>query len=455
MSSMIKNLNHIKIKGGSKIEGTIKCGGAKNLASKVIIASIMCRSKIKILNAPEILDMISVINMCKQIGVDCESSNNQIIVDSREICSGEISEDKVLGVGSRLSHLFIGSLIHFLPSVSAPMPSGCQLGNRSIDFHLDILKKFGLKVILENDFLKVSKSSNQKIRACSINLPYPSVGATEMSIFLSVLAEGRSVISGIAIEPEISSLISFLQRCGAIIRYIGDRKISIEGVESLSGSDFFVFGDRLEAAGWACLACASGGKIKVEGIQFENLSNFLGPFMLIGGGFEVIDQDSILFFRKKERLESVFLETGPFPMFSTDYQPMFSILMTLANGNSIIHETLFSNRLGYLDNLAKFGVKFNLDDHCYGNECRFAHLNSNHSAIITGVDHFISPSEPIESDTLRSGFAYLMAAIIANGETEIRNIEHVMRGYSNLREKLIKIGVQLISDSENTRVAYK
>ena len=276
-----------------------------------------------------------------------------------------------------------------------------------------------------------------------------------MSIFLAVLAEGRSVISGIAIEPEIYSLISFLQRCGAIIRHVGDRAISIEGVEKLYGNDFFVFGDRLEAAGWACLACASDGEILVEGIEYEKLSSFLGPFMLIGGGFRIVGTDKILFFREKKRLESIFLETGPFPMFSTDYQPLIAILMTIADGSSIIHETLFDNRLTYLYNLGKFGAKFTIDDHCYGNQCRFVNKNSNPSAIINGVERLFSPSDSIKIDTIRSGFAYVMAAIVADGKTELTNIESIMRGYSDLEKKLNQIGVELLPGSAKLHLAYE
>ena len=442
----------IRIKGGSKIAGSVRCGGAKNLAPKVIIASIMCRSELNIYNVPEILDTISAIEMCKQIGVKCNLFDKRVLIDSRELSSGKISENVF---GSRISHLFIGSMIHFLPSVSVPMPSGCSLGKRSIDFHLEILKKFGLEVEIEGNFLKVSNKLGKKISACSINLPYPSVGATEMSIFLAVLAEGRSVISGIAIEPEIYSLISFLQRCGAIIRHVGDRAISIEGVEKLYGNDFFVFGDRLEAAGWACLACASDGEILVEGIEYEKLSSFLGPFMLIGGGFRIVGTDKILFFREKKRLESIFLETGPFPMFSTDYQPLIAILMTIADGSSIIHETLFDNRLTYLYNLGKFGAKFTIDDHCYGNQCRFVNKNSNHSAIINGVERLFSPSDSIKIDTIRSGFAYVMAAIVADGKTELTNIESIMRGYSHLEKKLNQIGVELLPGSAKLHLAYE
>lgn len=441
----------IKIRGGARVKGLVRCGGAKNLAPKVMIASIMCRSELTIYNVPEILDTASTIEMCKQIGVKCVLLDRKVVMDSRKLTSNKILENSF---GSRLSHLFIGAMIHFLPEVSVPTPSGCHLGNRSIDFHLDVLRKFGLEVKLENGFLTVANRPQKRLNAAFIELPYPSVGATEMSIFLAVLAEGRSVISNIAIEPEISSLISFLQRCGAVIRYVGDRAISIEGVESLKGNDFFVFGDRLEASGWACLACASDGEIVVEGIQYENLSSFLGPFMLIGGGFRIVDSDNILFFREKKVLESIFLETGPFPMFSTDYQPLISILMSIADGSSIIHETLFDNRLTYLHNLCKFGARFTLDDHCYGNQCRFVNKNSNHSAIINGVKKLVAPAQPIEIDTIRSGFAYIMAAIIADGETELVNMANIMRGYSDLEEKLHQIGINLLPGSAKLKLAY-
>jgi UDP-N-acetylglucosamine 1-carboxyvinyltransferase len=437
----------LKILGQTQIGGSVRCAGAKNLAPKVIIACLLCRSVSIIHNVPNIFDVLSVIDMCRETGAIVDYDGYTLTIDSTNLSSGNIEKDSAKG---RISPLYAGILIHFFDKISVPVPYGCELGDRSIDIHLDILTKFGLSVTIEDGKLEVEKVKNIKSR--SIKLPYPSVGATETAIFLSVLSQGRSVIHGIAIEPEIMSLISFLQQCGAIIRHTGDREISIEGVSSLSGSEFTIFGDRLETAGWACLACAADTEIRVDGIEIENMRTFLGPFMMIGGGFRVVADNSILFYRKEKVLRSIFLETGPYPLFSTDYQPLISTLMMIAKGSSIIHETLFNKRLDYLYTLEKFGAEFTLDDHCYGNSCRFAHTNSDHSAIINGVDDLFAPSEIINADTLRSGFAYIIAASIAKGETNISGMNQMMRGYSDIRNKLRKLGVGIDAEVHNLKL---
>lgn len=434
-------MDTIKINSRSIVSGTIKCGGAKNLATKLIVASMLTRGVNRFTNVPKIYDIYSVIDMCSQAGALVEYDGYNLLIDSTHLNQSYIMSDRLQ---SRISVLYLGVFAHFFSDASVPLPMGCDLGLRTIDLHASILTKFGFSVRLENNFVVIEKQ-NSKVKGVVIDLPYPSVGATETAIFLAVLAEGKSVIRGVAIEPEINSLILFLQQCGACIRYSDDRELMIEGVDKLYGCDFHICGDRVEAVGWACMACSANGNVEVEGIDIDNLQTFLGPFMSIGGGFKITGPNKVSFFRAQSILRPIFLETGPYPMFSTDYQPMIATLMMQANGSSIIHETLFSKRLDYLATLESFGAKCTIDDHCYGSDCRFFGQNHDHSAIITGVDVLKSPDQHIIADTIRSGFAYLIAASAVDGITEIRGMDKIKRGFADIEDKLKSIGVDVIT----------
>lgn len=439
--------NKIKVLGHNGINGEINCGGAKNLVTKVMVASILTRSETKILNVPNIVDVMSVMNMMREIGINVQYNGKNAIIDSTNLANNIIVKDEL---GSRISVLFLSVLGHFMQEVTVPMPIGCDLGDRTIDLHLKILTKFGFKIAIENNLCTMRRGPD-RIKGCNIELPYPSVGATETAIMLAVLAEGRSVIKGIALEPEIQALILFLLKCGARIKYTEDREILIEGVTSLHSCTFKIMGDRIEAAAWACMACATNGNIIVRNVDPQNLINFFGPFRSIGGGFKIIDDDVISFYRESEALNPIFLETGPYPMFSTDYQPMMATLMIQADGSSIIHETLFTKRLEYLRVLREFGLKYTLDDLCYGQECRFAHKNHVHSAILNGSPNnkfFDVQVDEIEIDTIRSGFAYIIAATVANRTITFHNTQIIKRGFANIVEKLSGIGIK-IQDSAN------
>jgi len=429
----------ISIAGGVPAVGSLICGGSKNLALKIIVASILTRSKCRIENIPNILDVVETLHMCEDVGAEVQYDGHVLFIDSAKLSNSNIN---LREVGGRVSLLYLSVLIHYFDTVSVPLPKGCALGARGIDLHLNIFKKFGLQVDAGAEKCTLIKMN--KLCGTIIELNYPSVGATETALLLSVLASGKSVIKGIANEPEIHYLVLFLQQCGAEIYYTGERELTVEGVEKLNGCDFKVAGDRIEAAGWACMACATNGSIEVDGIEIEQLQTFLGPFMGIGGGFTILDRNKVRFFRKDKLLKPIFVETGPYPMFSTDYQPMLAILMSQANGSSVIHETLFSNRLTYLETLKLFGVLSTASDHCYGRTCRFGGQNYDHSTVITGNTSLTAPSQPIYADTIRSGFAYLISAAIANGSTKINNLKIVKRGIEKLEKKLNSLGMNIL-----------
>jgi UDP-N-acetylglucosamine 1-carboxyvinyltransferase len=258
-----------------------------------------------------------------------------------------------------------------------------------------------------------------------------------------VLAEGRSVITNAAIEPEILELITMLRAMGAVIFTSSGREIRIEGVKELKGTHMKVLGDRIEAASWASLACASNGEVTVHGIRPDTLGNFLSYYRQIGGGFELTGAESIRFFRQGE-LQPAIIETDVYPGFSTDWQQPFAVLLTQAHGISIIHETVYEQRFGYLKTLDILGAKTQLTTHCLGGlPCRFRDKNYEHSAIITGPTPFIASDQDIAIPDLRAGLAYVIAAAIAHGTSTITGVNYLERGYGNIVPRLASMNLKI------------
>ena len=428
----------LKITGPCVVNGSILCGGAKNLTTKLIIASILTRSVVRLHNVPNIHDVNCALKLCELAGTKIKRLNSTLSIDTTELKSSNLKMNQVT---SRTPVLYLSALLHFFNEVSVPLPSGCPLGSRSLDIHVQILQQFGCVIEEVDNSLHAYRTT--ELIGTSVELPIPSVGATETALFLSVLARGKSILRGIAIEPEINSLILFLQACGAKITYTGERELTIEGTE-LHGIDFEIPGDRIEAASWACLACATGGEIEVSGINPEHLSTFLGVYRAVGGGFALgNNRNSIKFYRQSE-IMPLFLETGPYPQLSTDYQPILASLLAIANGNSRLHETLFSDRLGYLKVFREFGVKATSETGCLGTPCRF-NGTSVHSTVITGNQRLIAPDHVLEIDTIRSGFAYLILACASYGTTHLTKLNIIERGIENLCHKLTMVGVDYLN----------
>ncbi|WP_187440003.1 UDP-N-acetylglucosamine 1-carboxyvinyltransferase [Candidatus Cytomitobacter primus] len=435
-------MDFYQVRGGYNFSGQIKCGGAKNLSTKAIIATLLS-DEISILdNIPNIGDVEVTKVLLKKIGVYFEFENGKMTISPNQINNFTIKPEHNILYG-RLPILLLAVLIHKNDSVSVPKLDGCKFGPRSTDFHFDILRKFGIS-IQENEDNYIAKKT-KKITGQNISLPFPSVGATEFALFISVLAEGISVLENIAAEPEIMCLIAMLQQMGAKIHWISHNKIVVEGVKKLHGVNYRIINDRIEMASWAVLAACSDGVIDIETVDhIEWLSTFLGVFQRMGGGFKRID-NGIRFFKKGE-LKSISIETGPYPAFSTDYQPMITLMMSQANGISSIHETLFEDRLSHLQNLKKFGVKSEIITKCIGSSCQFSNQNYYHSAFICGNTKLESPNQIIKSENLRSGITYLIAGCISKGISKIGNTNLITRGYENILEKfkLLNVDINLI-----------
>ncbi len=422
-----------KVKGGEPIMGSISCMGAKNFVTKAMVASLLSDDITYLHNVPNIGDVEITEHMLRSAGVEVKWIGNNTI----EINPSMLQESHVSLPDSRTNRipiLLLSILLHKFGTALVPIVGGDDIGRRNVDFHIKALEQFGATVKKEDN--KYIAYRNSSLLGCHIHLPYPSVGATETCLFLSVLAKGTSVIHNIAVEPEIMELITMLKSMGAIIFLSSDRKLIVHGVEKLRGANMHIIGDRIEAASWAVLACASDGKIKVSGVRPDLLGNFLSYYSLVGGGYKLIDIDVIEFYRER-KLSHVMIETDVHPGFSTDWQQPFGTLLTQAEGISVIHETVHEQRFGYLDVLNKLGAKAQVVKGCLGSlPCRYKGHDYGHSALIHGPTPLVAIEEPIFVPDIRAGLAYLVAAALAKGTTTLVSVEQIERGYGNLAIKL-------------------
>jgi UDP-N-acetylglucosamine 1-carboxyvinyltransferase len=435
------------IKGGQPVVGEIRCLGAKNFTTKAMVAALLGDSPTMLTNVPPIGDVTITREMLSSIGVKLDVvDNGTLIIDPSHMRASNVP---VPHSGSnRIPILMLGALLHRFKQVSVPFVGGDAIGRRSVDFHLRAIEQFGGKVEVADDGFTASR--NGGLKGTHIKLPYPSVGATETCLYLGVLAEGRTTISNAAIEPEIFELITMLRAMGAIVFTSSGRDIRIEGVKRLNGTHMKVMGDRIEAASWACLACASDGDITVHGMRPETLGNFLSYYQQVGGGVELLESSSIRFFRKGP-LRPAIIETDVYPGFSTDWQQPFAVLLSQADGISIIHETVHENRFGYLKALDKLGAKTQLTTHCLGGvECRYRESSFEHSAIIIGPTPFTAV-EQIATPDLRAGLAYVIAAAVARGTTMVTGVDMLERGYGDIVPRLAAMNLNIERVRTDTR----
>ncbi|MDP2631770.1 MAG: UDP-N-acetylglucosamine 1-carboxyvinyltransferase [Candidatus Uhrbacteria bacterium] len=428
-------MKQLKITGGQPLKGTVKIAGAKNAASKMIIASLLTDQEVVIENIPLQQESDIARELVEAVGAKTTIDDHTIRIQVKKIAQ---TSAMALSRKNRLSILLAAPLLHRAGEAHVPSVGGDKIGPRPVDFHLEILKKMGAEVDVQDDgyHLKV----DGRLMGSLINLPYPSVGATETAIFAGVLAEGRTVIKNAAIEPEIIGLIMMLQKMGAIIEMGAGRHIEIVGVEKLNGVRHKVLPDRMEVASYACMALVTRGEIFCEGAEHSDLVTFLNAVRLVGGEYEVHD-DGILF-RGAEHYKGIQLETDTHPGFMTDWQQPFLVVLTLAEGTSVIHETVMQDRFGYTEILAKMGADITLFSKCLGElPCRFKDQNYKHSAVIQGPAK-LKATEMTVPD-IRAGLAYVVAALVADGTSVIDGVEHLERGYENLYNKLSSIGAEI------------
>lgn len=424
------------INGGKPLNGKVKVSGAKNSASKLLVASLLTDGKCILHNSPnKISDLILTKEICQSLGSSIQINNDKLVSETKKLTGYHIEED--LGNKTRIAILLAGPMLLRTGKAEIPVPGGCKIGSRPVNFHIDSLEKLGCNVSIKDNYFVLQADG---LKGNNIHLQYPSVGATENIIIASTLAKGRTIITNAAVEPEILDLIKFLQKMGAIIEISTDRKITIEGVDKLTGAEHSVIPDRNQAASFACAGIASKGDVFIENAIQDDLITFLNTVRKVGGKYEV-KENGIRFYYDGE-LKSIAIETNVHPGFMTDWQQPFVILMTQAKGLSIVHETVYEERFGYVSELQKMGAEIELYNTCLGGlQCRFANTHYYHSAVIKGPTPFHSAE--INVPDLRAGFSYLIAGVIAKGESLVNGAIYIDRGYEEIDKKLSSLGADI------------
>jgi len=423
------------ITGGKPLNGTVELAGAKNAASKMMIASLLTDEKVVLENMPKQQETAITEEILKSVGAQVSWQDHKISIEVPKISGTEVTSQSRK---NRISVLAIAPLLHRTGEAFVPTTSGDKIGPRPINWHVEILTRMGATIEQTEGGYKATAPNG--LTGMILDLPYPSVGSTESAIFAAVLAKGRTVINNAAIEPEIIELIKMLQKMGAIIELGVNRRIEIFGAEKLHGCQTKVMPDPLEAVSYACLALGTGGRIFVKSAVHEHLIPFLNTVRRMGGEYNVTDE-GIEFYSEKE-LQGVKIETDTWPGFRTDWQQPFTVVLTQARGSSVVHETVFEERFGYTETLKEMGADVSLFTDCFGDlQCRFKGLNFRHSAIINGPTKLKATS--IVVPDIRAGLALVLAALVAEGESVLTGIEHLDRGYEKLEEKLKGLGADI------------
>lgn len=432
------------VNGGNPLRGEITVRGAKNFVSKAMVAALLGETPSVLRNVPQIRDVAVVRGLLELHGVrvDADDAAGTLHLDPSDVEIAHVADIDAHAGSSRIPILFCGPLLHRLGEAFIPDLGGCRIGDRPINYHLDILRQFG--AVVEKRPQGIYLSAPTRLQGTKIALPYPSVGATEQLLLTAVRADGITELSGAAIEPEIMDLINVLQKMGAIISVDTDRVIRIEGVERLEGYQHTSLSDRIEAASWASAALATGGDIYVRGATQPEMTTFLNTFRKVGGEF-VVDDEGIRFYHPGGDLRSIQLETDVHPGFMTDWQQPLVVALTQAKGLSIVHETVYENRFGFVDALVGMGATIQVYKECLGGRpCRFGQRNFYHSAVISGPTPLSAAD--IEVPDLRGGFSHLIAALTAKGTSQVRGISLIDRGYEHFMDKLSALGAEFSRD---------
>jgi UDP-N-acetylglucosamine 1-carboxyvinyltransferase len=424
----------LHIRGGKPLSGRIRVAGAKNAASKMMIASLLTDAEVILDNCPQIEEISITGEICAAVGTKVRREGSRTTVHTPHITNTTVTG---LSRSNRISVLTLAPLLHRAGRAQLPLVGGDNIGPRPVNFHLQALEQMGATIEQKAEYYD-AVAPKGGLRGMPITLPYPSVMATETVILAGALATGRTRIENAAIEPEIVDLVKFLQQMGAIVEFGANRVITIDGVHELHGAHYSVLPDRLEAASFANLAIATGGEIIVDGARQSELGTFLNTLRRIGAEFEV-DTDSIRFRRSPTGLVGIELETDTYPGFATDWQQPTVVTLTQAKGISVVHETVMDDRFGYTEDLIRMGADIGVFAKCLGElSCRFRNRSQRHSAVITGPTPLTGTE--IEIPDIRAGMAQVIAALVADGESTLTGVHHLERGYEGLWNKLRAIG---------------
>ena len=421
------------VQGGKPLFGEVDISGAKNAAVAIIPAALMVDGVCRIENLPQISDVTMSLKILENLGAQIRTVNRHTVeIDST--CIRSTRTDYELARRIRASYYLIGALLGRFGHGEVAMPGGCNFGGvRPIDLHVKGFTALGAKVTVEGGFIRAA-TDRSRLKGANIYLDVVSVGATMNIMMAAAMAEGNTVIENAAREPHIVDLANFLNSMGANIRGAGTDTIKIRGVERLSGGAYTIIPDQIEAGTYMTAVAATGGQILIKNIIPKHMDCITAK--LVEMGVEVEENEDTLLVRRSGPLQRTNVKTLPYPGFPTDMQPQITTVLSLAEGTSLVTEGVWSSRYRYVDELRRMGAKIQVDDK---------------TAVVECVDHLTGA--PIQASDLRAGAAMVIAALAAQGESEISHVQYIERGYENIVEKLRAVGADIRSVEESDLTA--
>lgn len=434
------------IDGGKPLKGEVIVSGAKNVALKVLLTPLLTDKQVVIENIPLITDFYLMVKIINNLGVETKIFKNkhEIVMRNKNLKHFKIPLE--MGACLRTSSMLIAPLLARLGKAQVPNPGGCRIGARPIGRHIKGLEKMGAKIryLPQNGYFHAEA---KKLLGTHYCFPKNTHTGTETLILAAVLADGETILENAAQEPEVDDLINILSQMGAKIRRVEPRKIVIKGVKKLEGGRFKIMPDRNEVVTFAIAGLATKGDILIKGTQRENLRAFLEKLDEVEAGWEPIDQIRTRFFFKGP-LKATEVITAPHPGFMTDWQAPWAVLMTQAQGESLIHETVFENRLLYARELKKLGAKFKFFNPRVKNPRQFYNFNwgDNDPSYFHAI-RILGPTPlhngVLEITDLRAGATLVLASLVAQGKSFIYGIHHIDRGYEEIEKRLKKLGAKI------------
>ena len=420
-------MRKIIINGGKKLQGEVTVSGAKNSVVALIPAIILSDGVVTLDGVPAISDVDNLIEIIEVMGGSVKRDGETLEIDPRGVKDMPMPFGKINSL--RASYYFYGSLLGRYGQATVGLPGGCDLGPRPIDLHLKAFEAMGASISYEAESMRIATDAGQCIKGAHIYMDTVSVGATINTMLAAAKAEGRTVIENAAREPEIIDVATLLNNMGARVRGAGTEVITIDGVDSLHGTRHQVIPDRIEAGSYIAMAAAIGKGIKVKNVLYEHLESFIAKLEAMGVRMTV--EEDAIFVEEQGDLKPVDIKTSPYPGFATDLQQPMTPLLLKASGRGKIIDTIYEKRVNHVPELARMGA----DIQVLGGQIVY-----NGPTQLSGV--------PVKASDLRAGAALVTAGLMAEGQTEITNIEFILRGYSNIIEKLSDLGadIRLIED---------
>ena len=409
-------MDRLVITGGQRLEGRVTAAGAKNAALPILAATLLGEGECAISNLPQVRDVATMTTLISLLGVSVKRDESRVVIDATSVQSFDAPYDLVKTM--RASVLVLGPLLARFGEAVVSLPGGCAIGPRPVNLHLDGLRKLGATVSVDHGYIRAQAT---RLRGQRIDLEFPTVTGTENLLMAASLAHGTTVINNAAMEPEIIDLAAFLSKRGAKIEGAGSDRLVVEGVSALHGAEHEVMPDRIETGTYLVAGAMTGGRVEVERCVPAHLAVVLAKLRECGA--DVSETAGSITITAPRRLQAVDVHTSPYPGFPTDLQAQMMALLCLTEGTGVMTETVFEGRFLHVSELQRMGAAITVDGH---------------RAVVKGLDHLTGA--PVMASDLRASAGLLLAALAAEGDTQISRIYHLDRGYERIEDKLQALG---------------